>query len=187
MRAISVAGAEKLRVKRDSCGVRCGTTGNVYPARPRGQQRRWRGGRPPVDRPGRRVLLSTSATGRARLRDAFGAQRPVTGPYFNGRDRHGTREVCVRLLIAIPVFNEQKYLGRVLDKVHGFHPDVLVVDDGSTDDTPKILAARGGVAVIRHESNLGYGRSLIDAFAYADREGYDWVITMDCDEQHEPE
>jgi hypothetical protein len=33
----------------------------------------------------------------------------------------------------------------------------------------------------------GYGQSLIDAFAFADRQGYDWVVTMDCDEQHEPE
>lgn len=96
-------------------------------------------------------------------------------------------EVCVRLLIAIPVFNEQKYLGRVLDEVRRFHPDVLVVDDGSTDDTPIILAARNDVAVIRHPSNLGYGQSLIDAFGYAHRLEYDWVITMDCDEQHEPE
>jgi dolichol-phosphate mannosyltransferase len=93
----------------------------------------------------------------------------------------------VRLLIAIPVFNEQKYLGRVLDKVRQFHPDILVVDDGSSDDTPKILASRDDIQVIRHPSNLGYGRSLIDAFDYARRHGYDWVITMDCDEQHEPE
>ena len=93
----------------------------------------------------------------------------------------------MRLLVAIPVFNEQKYLGRVLDKVRTFHPDVLVVDDGSTDDTPKILASRGDVAVVRHPTNLGYGRSLIDAFGYAQGRSYDWVITMDCDEQHEPE
>jgi dolichol-phosphate mannosyltransferase len=93
----------------------------------------------------------------------------------------------VRLLIAIPVFNEQKYLGRVLDKVRQFHPDILVVDDGSSDDTPKILASRDDIQVIRHPTNLGYGRSLIDAFDYARRHGYDWVITMDCDEQHEPE
>jgi len=93
----------------------------------------------------------------------------------------------VRLLIAIPVFNEQKYLGRVLDKVRSFHPDVLVIDDGSTDDTPNILASRGDIGVIRHPTNLGYGRSLIDAFEHARRLGYDWVITMDCDEQHEPE
>ena len=93
----------------------------------------------------------------------------------------------MRLLIAIPVFNEQKYLGRVLDKVKSFHPDVLVVDDGSTDETPKLLASRDDVAVIRHPTNLGYGRSLIDAFEYATRQAFEWVITMDCDEQHEPE
>ena len=102
-------------------------------------------------------------------------------------DRHGATEVRVRLLIAIPVFNEQKYLGRVLDKVRQFHPDILVVDDGSTDDTPKILSGRKDVAVIRHDANLGYGQSLIDAFDHACRQRYDWVITMDCDEQHEPE
>jgi dolichol-phosphate mannosyltransferase len=93
----------------------------------------------------------------------------------------------VRLLIAIPVFNEQKYLARVLDKVRTFHPDILVVDDGSTDETPQILASRSDVAVIRHPTNLGYGRSLIEAFEYAKRQDVDWVITMDCDEQHEPE
>ena len=93
----------------------------------------------------------------------------------------------MRLLIAIPVFNEQKYLGRVLDKVRQFHPDVLVIDDGSTDETPNILASRRDVSVIRHAANLGYGRSLIDAFTYARRQVADWVITMDCDEQHEPE
>ena len=44
-----------------------------------------------------------------------------------------------------------------------------------------------GVRVIRHEKNLGYGQSLIDAFNYAICHGYDWVITMDCDGQHEPQ
>jgi glycosyltransferase involved in cell wall biosynthesis len=96
----------------------------------------------------------------------------------------------VRLLIAIPVFNERQYLLGVLDKVRSLHPDVLVVDDGSTDGTGDLLnqlAARREIHLIRHQLNLGYGQSLIDAFAYADRRGYDWVITMDCDEQHEPE
>lgn len=93
----------------------------------------------------------------------------------------------MRLLIAIPVFNEEKYLAGVLAKVRRYHDQVLVIDDGSTDRTPQILADAAGVATIRHPGNLGYGRSLIDAFQYADRHGYDWVITMDCDEQHEPE
>lgn len=93
----------------------------------------------------------------------------------------------MRLLIAVPVYNEQKYLGFVLDKIKRFHDRILVIDDGSTDATPAILAARDDVYMIRHPVNRGYGRSLIDAFAWADATGYDWVITIDCDEQHEPE
>lgn len=99
-------------------------------------------------------------------------------------------ELPVRLLIAIPVYNEQKYVGRVLDKIRSFHPDLLVVDDGSTDGTSDYLAGRAAVhdiRLIRHPTNNGYGQSLIDAFRYAADLGYDWVITMDCDEQHEPE
>lgn len=93
----------------------------------------------------------------------------------------------MRVLIAIPVFNERKYVERVLSKVFLFHPDVLVIDDGSTDGTAELLAERNDIQLIQHQKNSGYGRSLIDAFAYGDDRGYDWVITMDCDEQHEPE
>jgi len=103
-------------------------------------------------------------------------------------DRQGA--FCVRLLIAIPVYNEHKYVRTVLDKVKRFHDDVLVIDDGSTDGTGELLAQLAGTSdihLIRHGVNRGYGQSLIDAFRYADRKGYDWVITMDCDEQHEPE
>jgi glycosyltransferase involved in cell wall biosynthesis len=97
----------------------------------------------------------------------------------------------MRLLIAIPVFNEEKYVRDVIGKVSGFHPDVLVVDDCSTDRTAEILAdIRPGypsLSVIRHPVNGGYGKSLIDAFTFARENCFDWVITMDCDEQHEPE
>jgi dolichol-phosphate mannosyltransferase len=93
----------------------------------------------------------------------------------------------VRLLIAVPVYNERKYVGPVLDKIKRYHGDILVVDDGSTDGTAEILAARTDVHTIRHPVNRGYGQSLIDAFAWAEAHGYDWVITIDCDEQHEPE
>lgn len=93
----------------------------------------------------------------------------------------------MRLLIAMPVFNERKTVARVLDRVRAFHPEVLVVDDGSTDGTSQVLAGRDDIQVIRHPLNRGYGSSIIDAFNHAHRHGYDWVITMDCDEQHEPE
>ncbi len=93
----------------------------------------------------------------------------------------------MRLLIAMPVFNERKYIEPVLTKVKRHHPDVLVVDDGSTDGTGELLASRGDIHLIRHSENRGYGQSLIDAFEFADRNDYDWIITIDCDEQHEPE
>jgi dolichol-phosphate mannosyltransferase len=97
------------------------------------------------------------------------------------------KERSVRLLIAIPVYNERKYVQTVLDQVKRFHDDILIIDDGSTDGTGEVLAGRSDIHLIRHAVNRGYGQSLIDAFRYADRHGYDWVITMDCDEQHEPE
>jgi glycosyltransferase involved in cell wall biosynthesis len=94
----------------------------------------------------------------------------------------------VRLLIAIPIHNERKYVLQVLEKIRQFHDgDILTVDDGSTDGTTQLLAGTPGLLRIHHPVNRGYGQSLIDAFGYADRHGYDWVITMDCDEQHEPE
>lgn len=92
----------------------------------------------------------------------------------------------MRVLIAIPVYNEERYVQRVLAAVRRHICDILVVDDGSTDATPALLRREPRVSVITHHENRGYGQSLIDAFAFADTHGYDWVITMDCDEQHEP-
>lgn len=92
----------------------------------------------------------------------------------------------MRFIVAIPVYNEEKYVAKVLDRVLAQSPDVLVIDDGSTDSTPCLLP-KWPVEVIRHATNRGYGRSLLDAFRWAHVDGYDWIITMDCDEQHEPE
>jgi glycosyltransferase involved in cell wall biosynthesis len=96
----------------------------------------------------------------------------------------------LQLLIAVPVFNERKYVAQVIHKIRQYHDQVLVVDDGSTDGTLPVLrqlADDGQIRLIEHPENRGYGQSLIDAFAYAQQHGIDWVLTMDCDEQHEPE
>ncbi|MFO0875001.1 MAG: glycosyltransferase family 2 protein [Phycisphaerales bacterium] len=94
-----------------------------------------------------------------------------------------------RLLLAIPVYNEERYVDKVLTEVRRYAEqtpfDVLVVDDGSTDGTPLRLA-RHPVEVIRHATNRGYGRSMQDMLRWADFDAYDWLVTMDCDEQHEP-
>lgn len=92
----------------------------------------------------------------------------------------------MRTLVAIPVFNEERYVHRVLDRVLRHAGNVLVIDDGSTDRTPALLAGFP-VDVIRHAVNQGYGHSLQSAFRWAVSVQYDWLITMDCDEQHEPE
>jgi glycosyltransferase involved in cell wall biosynthesis len=92
----------------------------------------------------------------------------------------------MRILVAVPVYNEQRYVQRVIEKIASVAEHVLVIDDGSTDYTPMLLAMQP-VDVIRHRENLGYGRSIRDAFIWAQSFGYDWLITMDCDEQHEPE
>jgi len=88
-------------------------------------------------------------------------------------------------LIAIPVYNEEKYVCRVLAHVLEYADDVLVIDDGSSDKTTTLLP-KFPVDVIRHAVNRGYGRSMRDAFDWARLNKYDWVVTMDCDEQHEP-
>jgi dolichol-phosphate mannosyltransferase len=110
----------------------------------------------------------------------------------------------MKILVAVPIFNEERYVERVLREIRKYtraaalaydvQTRVLVVDDGSTDRTPAILRRLeqlGHIDLITHPENRGYGQSLIDAFHYAGRRGddgesYDWVITLDCDEQHEP-
>jgi dolichol-phosphate mannosyltransferase len=93
-----------------------------------------------------------------------------------------------RTLVLLPLYNEAPTLGRVLDAVRQWAPgcDLLVVDDGSTDASPQILRAYRDVAALTHPHNEGYGQSLIDGFAYALAHGYEAVVTLDCDEQHEP-
>lgn len=92
----------------------------------------------------------------------------------------------MRTLVAVPVYNEEEYIERVLSRILEYAPEaVLAIDDGSTDSTPRLLGAHH-VEVIRHAENRGYGRSMQDAFRWAHVDGYDWLITIDCDEQHEP-
>ena len=73
-------------------------------------------------------------------------------------------------LLAIPVFNEERYVTRVIEAAKRYCRDIQ----------------RDAISVITHLDNRGYGKSLADAFAFAQRHGCTWLITMDCDEQHEP-
>ena len=92
----------------------------------------------------------------------------------------------MRILTAIPVYNEAAHIEAVLTEVLRYTDHVLAVDDGSTDRTPELLAKFPEVRVVRHPQNRGYGAGLDTAFKYTVREGYDGLVTIDCDGQHEP-
>jgi dolichol-phosphate mannosyltransferase len=92
-----------------------------------------------------------------------------------------------RVLTALPVFNEVKHATPVLDEVARYATHILVVDDGSTDGTSELLAARADINLVRHEKNQGYGAALITAFNYAVDNQYDVLVTIDCDGQHQPQ
>lgn len=91
-----------------------------------------------------------------------------------------------RILTALPVYNEERHIPVVLPEVTRFSQDVLVVDDGSSDRTPEALRLFPGIHTVRHERNLGYGAALRSAFQFAQDRGYDGLVTIDCDGQHEP-
>jgi dolichol-phosphate mannosyltransferase len=91
-----------------------------------------------------------------------------------------------RFLTALPVYNEAGHVAAVLDEVLRFASDVLVVDDGSSDGTSELLAARGDVRVVRHAENAGYGAALATAFRETLAGPWDGLVTIDCDGQHQP-
>jgi glycosyltransferase involved in cell wall biosynthesis len=93
-----------------------------------------------------------------------------------------------RVLVAIPAYNEQATLAEVISRVRVSAPefDLLVVNDGSQDNTGQILKELR-VVTATHLCNLGYGRAIQTAIKYAFVCGYDALITLDADGQHQPE
>ncbi len=92
-------------------------------------------------------------------------------------------------LVVIPLFNEEETIEAVIAEIRAFYPgDILVVDDGSGDRSVAIVKAFADpkIFILSHEKNMGYGRSLIDAFEFAVRRDYKALVTIDGDWQHEP-
>jgi glycosyltransferase involved in cell wall biosynthesis len=94
--------------------------------------------------------------------------------------------MSLRILTALPVFNEERHVIDVIEEVRKYSKEILVVDDGSSDKTPEILKTLRDVYVVRHQQNQGYGAALRTAFTYALSGQYDVLVMIDCDGQHQP-
>jgi len=90
-------------------------------------------------------------------------------------------------LTALPIYNERAHVESVLAKVRQTSDAILVVDDGSNDGTTELLQQEKDILLITHPHNLGYGGALQSAFQYAIEHQYEFLTTIDCDGQHEPQ
>jgi glycosyltransferase involved in cell wall biosynthesis len=90
------------------------------------------------------------------------------------------------VLAAIPAFNEQKTIGSVVLTARRYANKVIVIDDGSEDETSWI-AEQAGATVIQHPTNRGYGAALRSCFDYARSNGFGVLVILDGDGQHRPE
>ena len=91
-----------------------------------------------------------------------------------------------RILVAIPAYNEERYIGSIVLKARQYADEVIVVDDGSKDHTAEI-ARLAGATVIQHEEKKGKGVAIQRILAEAKRKGYDVLVLLDADSQHNPD
>ncbi len=93
----------------------------------------------------------------------------------------------MRIAIIIPVYNEESNIEKLFIKMKQFDKkDIIVVDDGSRDNTVAIVKRLGAI-LLEHKINKGKGMAHRTGFAFAVKQGYDGIITMDGDGQHNPD
>jgi glycosyltransferase involved in cell wall biosynthesis len=91
----------------------------------------------------------------------------------------------IRVLAGIPAYNEARYVGSVVLQARQYADEVIVADDGSTDNTAKV-AELAGATVIRHHENKGYGAAIQSMLAEAKKRNPDVFVLLDADAQHNP-
>lgn len=88
-----------------------------------------------------------------------------------------------RVLAVIPCYNEESSIGSVVLKAKRYVDEILVIDDGSSDDTARV-AKEAGAVVVSHEVNKGKSAGIKTGFKYAIDNNFDYVVTLDGDGQH---
>ena len=93
-------------------------------------------------------------------------------------------EKPLKVCVIIPTYNNERTLKRVIDSVLDYSPYIIIVNDGSTDQTSEILKKYTHLTQIHHPKNSGKGTALRNGFKKALELGYDYAITIDSDGQH---
>ena len=91
-----------------------------------------------------------------------------------------------KIAVLIPALNEAKNLGSLISEIQKQTPDVIVVDDGSTDGTAEVSKG-AGAHLLRHPTNFGKGMALRTGFQYLLEKGYEGCLILDGDGQHSPQ
>jgi glycosyltransferase involved in cell wall biosynthesis len=90
------------------------------------------------------------------------------------------------VVVGIPCYNEEVAIGSLVLRASQYVDQVVVLDDGSTDKTAEV-ARFAGARVLVHDDNLGKGAALRDLFEYATQSGFDIIVIIDGDGQHNPD
>ena len=92
----------------------------------------------------------------------------------------------MKFAVVVPAYNESRHIGKVLREIKKHIDFIIVVDDGSRDNTSEIVQ-KEGVLIVRHRINLGKGAALKTGTELAFKKGADAIIMLDSDGQHNPD